>query len=104
MLHHLWDRRLGLSAEIADLEEQVSKWKTTMSAAETRGQKAEFERHFREAQKELGFLMLGEINRELVYLRSGGTVVSTEIAREAEDALTKLEAKLYQAESRYLSP
>lgn len=90
MLSHLLpNRRLGLSAEIADLEEQIAIEVAALGHAVSEKQKAEIKRRILADRKELGFVELGEIKRERAFLRSGGEAMRTTIARDLEQALAK---------------
>ncbi len=83
------NRRLGLSAEIAELEEQIASEMTALGHAIGPKEKAEIRRRISDDRKELGFVKLGEINREQAFLRSGGEVMRTTLARDLELALAK---------------
>lgn len=90
MLNHLLpNRRLGFSAEIADLEEQIAIEVAALGHAVSEKQKAEIKRRILADRKELGFVELGEIKRERAFLRSGGETMRTTIARDLEQALAK---------------
>lgn len=82
-------RRLGFSAEVADLEARIAKEQAAMGYAIGWRQKAEIERRILDDRKELGYVKLGEINRERAFLRSGGAYMRTNIARDLELALGK---------------
>ncbi len=83
------NRRLGLSAEIADLEERIAIEERALGRAVGWRRKAEIERRISDDRKELGFVKLGEINRERAFLRSGGEVMRSTFARDLEQALAK---------------
>lgn len=83
------NKRLGLSSEIADLEERIAIEERALGHAVEWRRKAEIERRIVDDRKELGFVKLGEINRERAFLRSGGEVMRTTLARDLEQALAK---------------
>lgn len=83
------NRRLGLSSEIADLEERIAIEERALGRAVGWRRKAEIERRIADDRKELAFVKLGEINRERAFLRSGGEVMRTTLARDLEQALAK---------------
>lgn len=88
------NRRLGLSAEIADLEEQVAIEEAALGHAVGWRRKAEIKRRILDDRKELGYAKLGEMIRERAFLRSGGAVMRTTVARDLEQALAKRSAEL----------
>lgn len=87
--HMLPNKRMGLSAEIAELEARIATEVAALGEAVGWRQKAEIRRRIREDRKELGYVELGEINRERAFLRSGGEMMRTTVARELEGALAK---------------
>ena len=87
-------KRMGLSAEIADLEARIASEMVALGDAAGWRQKAEIRRRIRDDRKELGYVELGEINRERAFLRSGGKVLRTTVARELEQALARSSANI----------